>query len=736
MAAGRGPGMGAPGMSGPAGPGMGGGAKPSLHMAFVSLKSRNFRMLWFSSLAAFVGMQMQMVASGWLAFELTGSFAIVGLVSIAWGIPMLLFSLLGGATADRMERRDLVLFSQLGTGVLGLATAILITAGVISIPILFVAGLLQGTIFAFNMPARQALIAELVPPRQLMNAIALNNAAMNGTRIVGPAVAGVMIGLWGVDSAYYAQTLMYLVTLGFVIQLPRSGAHLIDAETRGTVLAEIGVGLRYIAGQRTLLMLMLMAFVPTMLGMPYVMLLPGFAVEELGLPPGGYGFMLTISGIGALVGSLTVVTMTEFPRKALLQMGAGLGFGAGLAALGLATISFGYAGALVAIVILGLFSNMYMTLNNTMIMGETRPQFYGRIMSIYMLTFSIFPFMSYPLGVLADRITASTTFVLLGAAIIAFMALMFVVSPRFVFKRSVATLATAAGLPGDEQPVTQPAAPAARPPATAGAAAAVNGGSSARAAAASAPSTRPPAERSPTMSESPVPMPAADSTEASAQPVPVLAGGSSAASERPSRRDYMGGESSTPVRHYMSGDRVLPAGDSAPSPSTGRPGWTSGYGLRAAEEDEEEQAERPVPAARAYGLAGAPAGAAQADAGAASGREPPVGEDASAADAVSDPPPEHESADAPAPMSPAAGTGPTVDAPERAGPSDRTSYGFEPLEPVVEGGRASVAPAERVELPGPPQRRASVLERTVIASVTASLVTGLLSSLLRRRGGR
>ena len=616
-------------MSGRAGPGMGGEAKPSLRMAFVSLKSRNFRMLWFSSLAAFVGMQMQMVASGWLAFELTGSFAIVGLVSIAWGIPMLLFSLLGGATADRMERRDLVFVSQLGTGVLGLATAILITTGVISIPILFVAGLLQGTIFAFNMPARQALIAELVPPRQLMNAIALNNAAMNGTRIVGPAVAGVMIGLWGVDSAYYAQTLMYLVTLGFVIQLPRSGAHLIDAETRGTVLAEIGVGLRYIAGQRTLLMLMLMAFVPTMLGMPYIMLLPGFAVEELGLPPDGYGFMLTVSGIGALVGSLAVATMTEFPRKALLQMGAGLGFGAGLAALGLATISFGYAGALVAIVILGLFSNMYMTLNNTMIMGETRPQFYGRIMSIYMLTFSIFPFMSYPLGVLADRITASTTFVLLGVAIIAFMALMFVVSPRFVFKRSVGTMATADGPPRDEGPVTQPAAPAPRPPATVRPAAAVNGGSIAPAAAASAPSTpssyeRSPAESSPTMYDSPVPVPAADPTEASASLVPVLAGGSSAASERPSRRDYMGGESSTPVPDYMSGERLLPAGDSAPPPSRGRPGWMSGYGLPAAEEDEEERAERPLPAARAYGLAGAPAGAAQADDGAASGREPPV----------------------------------------------------------------------------------------------------------------
>ena len=202
---GGGPGMG--------GPGMAGSARPSLRNAFVSLKNRNFRLLWFSMIGSFIGMSMQMIARGWLAFELTGSFAMVGVISIAWGLPMLMFSLPGGAIADRMERRDLVLFSQLGTGLLALIMAVLITIGQMNIPILFAMGLIQGVIFAFNMPARQALIAEIVPPGELMNAIALNNAGMNVTRILGPAAAGVMIGLWGVESAYYAQAAMYLFTL-------------------------------------------------------------------------------------------------------------------------------------------------------------------------------------------------------------------------------------------------------------------------------------------------------------------------------------------------------------------------------------------------------------------------------------------------------------------------------------------------------------------------------------------
>ena len=156
-----------------------------------------------------------------------------------------------------MDKRTILLLTQAAVLLQALAIGLLISFDAISLELMFLFGIVLGGTFSFNMPARQAFIPALVPKNELMNAIALNNAAMNGTRIVGPAVAGVMIGLWGVDSAYYAQTLMYLVTLGFVIQLPRTGAHLIDAETRGTVLVEIGVGLRYIAGQRTLLMLML-----------------------------------------------------------------------------------------------------------------------------------------------------------------------------------------------------------------------------------------------------------------------------------------------------------------------------------------------------------------------------------------------------------------------------------------------------------------------------------------------
>jgi MFS family permease len=222
---------------------------------------------------------------------------------------------------------------------------------------------------------------------------------------------------------------MYLFVIAFLVRLPASRSHLEGAATRGSVLTEITIGLRYIWASRSLRLLMLMAFVPTILGMPYITLLPGFAVDELGLEADSYGLMFTVTGIGAIVGSILIATLTTFPRKAALQVAAGAGFGLALALLGLLAMAFGYIGAIAALVLLGLCSTMYQTLNATMVMSEARPEFYGRVMSVYMLTFSVFPLMATPIGVVADSITASTTFVILGLGIIAFIVAISLASP-------------------------------------------------------------------------------------------------------------------------------------------------------------------------------------------------------------------------------------------------------------------------------------------------------------------
>ena len=395
--------------------------RPSLPQAFGSLRLRDYRLLWLSQVPSFAAMQMQQVARGLLAYQLTGSYAAVGVVMMSWGIPQLLLSLVGGAVADRVNKRKLIMIVQAATGLVSLATAILIATDLISIEILFAAGLVQGTLIAFNWPARQALLGEIVPQAELTNAVALNNMAMNATRIVGPAVAGIVIAIWDIEAAYFVQSALYLFVLYFLVLLPPSTGHMAGRATRGSIPEEMAAGIRYIWGSRSLRLLMLMAFVPTMLGMPYMTLLPGLAVDELGQGAGAYGFMFTVVGIGALIGSLGIALLSGSPRQGQFQIITGLGWGGSLLLLSGGAAVLGYPGALGALLVLGLFSATYQTLNNTLIMAETRPEYYGRVMSVYMITWSLFPFMAGPMGVIADQITAVTTFLLLGAGITVFV---------------------------------------------------------------------------------------------------------------------------------------------------------------------------------------------------------------------------------------------------------------------------------------------------------------------------
>ena len=177
-----------------------GGNRPSLRKALDVFQNRDYRYLWTSSVLAFVGMQIQQVARGVLAWELTESFGATGLMMFAFGLPLLLFSLFGGAIADRFNKRDLAILTQVGIVAVALTTSTLIVTDRMTVELLFVLGLFQGTWFAIGMPARQPLMALVVGEKQIMSAMAMGNAAMNGTRLIGPALAGMLIVWNGVEA--------------------------------------------------------------------------------------------------------------------------------------------------------------------------------------------------------------------------------------------------------------------------------------------------------------------------------------------------------------------------------------------------------------------------------------------------------------------------------------------------------------------------------------------------------
>ena len=421
-----------------AGPGMAtaGSSRPSLRQALVVFRDRNYRYLWLSSASTFTGMQMQMVARGLLAWELTHQFSAVGAISLSFGLPMLLFSLVGGVAADRFDKRNLVLTTQALTGVLSLLTAVLVATDAITIQLLFIVGLFQGTFMAFGMPARIPLMAAVVGPERMMSAIALQGAAQNATRLVGPALAGALVAAGGIEAAYFAQSFIYLITLTLLFRVPSGLGATATGQIRRGVLGDIGHGLGYVWGNRPLRLLMMMAFIPAMLGMPYIMLLPGFVTDDLGRGASEFGLLLSISGAGALVASLVIASLTEFPRKVLLQAIAGVGAGVGLVLLGVWGEAFGYGGAVAAMIVLGLAFTAYQTLNNILVISTADPEYHGRVMSIYMLTFSVMPLMAAPLGLLADAIGATTLFIAQGSLIIVFMVLVTASNPRRILSKT------------------------------------------------------------------------------------------------------------------------------------------------------------------------------------------------------------------------------------------------------------------------------------------------------------
>jgi len=378
---------------------------------FASLRNPHYRWLWLSTIAFFGGMQMQVVAQGWLVYELTNSPFALGMVSAAVGLPLLLFSLLGGAITDRVAKRNLIILSQVANGTVTLVIAVLIGTGRIEFWHLIGAALVTGTAFIFIAPGRMALISELVKPRELLNAIALSSSGTNLTRVVAPALAGALLAMIGTAGVFYIVVLFYGVSVIFMLQIPRGVA---PAARPGVSLwGGIVEGLRYLRHSPVMLLLLMMAFVPIVFGMPYQNLMPVYAVDVLGVGETGLGLLMSMTGVGALVGSLGVASLGDFRRKGLLLIVVGLAFGVSLAIFGASHI---YPLSLVVLVVVGLANAAYMTVNNTMVQSSAPLEVRGRVMAIFMVTFALMPLGTLPIGYVAEAV--GPTFAITGGAVL------------------------------------------------------------------------------------------------------------------------------------------------------------------------------------------------------------------------------------------------------------------------------------------------------------------------------
>jgi MFS family permease len=381
----------------------------SFHSAIAAFDDPQYRAFWFSILGSFSAMQMNIVARGYLAFVLTNSATALGVVSLARAIPMLALAPYAGVVADHTDKRRLLIATQIGLMLIALTTAILIHLALIQFWQLIVLGFLEGTIFTFNMPTRQAILPHLVPSERLPNAVALNASGRNMTRIVAPSLAGVLIGLpaFGISGAFDAVAIAYAsaALLLLRLQLRAAEAHPAPAArpARAGGFRSIGDGFRYIVGNANLRILLILGFVPVLLGTPYQTLLPVFQARVLDVDATGLGLMYGAAGVGGLIGSFTVALLATHPKKAGLQLVFGLFFGLSLFAFAAVHV---FSADLVFLAIVGIFGDGYSTLNSTMVMLNTDRAWYGRVMSIYMMNFALMPLATLPLGALSDVVNA------------------------------------------------------------------------------------------------------------------------------------------------------------------------------------------------------------------------------------------------------------------------------------------------------------------------------------------
>ncbi|HLH72304.1 MAG TPA: MFS transporter [Chloroflexota bacterium] len=394
-------------------------------------KSPFYRIFWFGNQASLLVVQMQNVAVGYLAFELTNSATILGIVSLAAGLPMLVFSPVAGVIADRYPKRNLLLLVQAVLCLNSVVVGTLITVHWIQWWHLMVAGFIQGTCFSLNMPARQSWIPSLVVPSELPNAIALNNAGMNAARIVGPALAGLLIAVpWvGVNGIFYFSVPAVAWVYYSLLQIPILG--LPEEGKRASFWSEFSTGMRYIWGHETLQPLFTLAVVTLLLGMSYQMLLPAYALGVFNVGSEGLGLMSAVVGAGALTGSLLMAYFSRSRRKGRIQAIAGTSLGLGLFLFGVASGVKLFPFALLVLLGVGVATDFYSTINNTLILVNTDRALFGRVMSVYMMTWSLSNLAAAPFGTMVDRLGGPLTMMLIGGFLAVFVVAMTRLHPGF-----------------------------------------------------------------------------------------------------------------------------------------------------------------------------------------------------------------------------------------------------------------------------------------------------------------
>lgn len=399
--------------------------------AFSILKYRNYRLWFFGQMVSLMGTWMQNVAQGWLIYQITGSRLALGAIGFAGSIAQVLLMLPAGLVADRLSKRTILLVTQIAMMLLAFVLATLVATDVVRVWHIGVLAFLLGVANAFDAPARQAIAVELVEERRdLSKAIVLNSVMFNSGRVVGPAVAGVVLGALGAVWCFVINGLTFVaVIIGLVLMrlTPRE-----PPPRKGSLIEQIAIGLRYVRDSTVVRTIILMLGVSAIFGNAYATLLPVFAKDVLRVGESGLGALSAASGFGALIGAFGLAAIGDVKRKGVLLL---IGYiWVPIMAIAYA-FSRSYPLSLGILVLVGLGAAAQPAMSNTLVQQLVPDALRGRVMAVYSLVF----FTSMSLGSLQAGAVAQWLGPSTGVALGALVALMFAIGVA-VFVKSVRRL--------------------------------------------------------------------------------------------------------------------------------------------------------------------------------------------------------------------------------------------------------------------------------------------------------
>ncbi|MFA5092714.1 MAG: MFS transporter [Candidatus Omnitrophota bacterium] len=391
---------------------------------FSSLKVKYFRIYWLGMFVSLIGTWIQTVAQSWLVFELTKSAFLLGVVGFLGSIPMFVLSLFGGVLADRINKRNILIFTQASFMLLAFLLAILTQFKLITAIQIMAIALLNGIVMAFDAPARQSIVVELVGKKHLFNAIALNSVSFNSSRIIGPAIAGVLISVIGMSGCFYLNGFSFFAVIIALFYIKFENG---IVRKNNSALKDLKDGLIFISRHPLILALVSMVAAMSFFGISYVILMPVFVSNVLHAGVKGLGVLMSSAGFGALIGALILARLGDFKYKGRLLVASAFLFSFSLIVF---SLSKNYLLSMFSLTLIGCTSVIPIALVNTLLQINVPDEFRGRVMSLFMITFAgIMPFGNLISGSMAQSFGVSAALSFCGLICLAMFTLINFIFP-------------------------------------------------------------------------------------------------------------------------------------------------------------------------------------------------------------------------------------------------------------------------------------------------------------------